>query len=218
MISTLILALCLQVPAPKVSVLGKAKPWWERIKPGDEFRLYAPPDTMIPLVRLWEYSEKTGVMRREANYLAFEDVVFGDHPDGVSLLWDEKRLWFARNRHWVRILRIHDTWPPGPNGTKLKTPVAEVLADLNGYPVKDADAGKPENMFAIPVAYLGTPDQPRHPDFDRLPLMMWASGKPGVVTTPYAEVERAWKERRRRSEEIKRRGEEEARRQAGRKK
>ena len=177
----LVLVLCVGlIGQAKPSALAPAKEWWKALKPGDAIRLHVPRDAGIPLVELW---------KGDADCLIFDDAIAREDFESVKALYAEHRLFWAWNRHWVKIVAIHDTWPPGPKGVKLKTPIAEVMTDLNGYPLKDPDTAGLGMRLALPIAYLGAPNQTVHPDRDRMPLLVRGMGsKRGTDCIPFGKA------------------------------
>jgi hypothetical protein len=217
MLAALLVSLVVQAP-PKASMLGKGRPWWETLKRGDVVQLHAIPGTAIPAVKPWRWSEEQGARVRDDVYLKlFAEAASRGRWEEIHRMADRDRVEPAFAPATVQVVAIRDD--PG-----LGCRVAEVVVlpkfDRNGIvldaprPREIPDPYPSRDTVAIPVAYLGAPGQPRHPGLDRLPVLVRRTrdisrvdctegGCSRLDAVPYAEAERDWREKQRRSEEIK---------------
>jgi hypothetical protein len=203
LLSLIVVAAIGQNPAPKPSVLGRDKPWWERIESGDVIKLHAFPGTGIPLVNL-VVDNKPNPLPVLTLDLMIEDKA---NLETLHFFLDEKWISYAPAGTWVQIISVHELWLGDKDGLKLAVPVTEVVISQDGKKVELPADGKPRSPYAIPVAYLGDPAKQRHPMLDKMPLMAkdldphpkrryhgetCAGDYDGIR---YAEAERTWKEK-----------------------
>lgn len=206
----------------KGSMLGVEKPWWDRLKPGDVVRVRAPAGYALPLVKMWEQSETTGLCRRSDVYRGvFLEAVAKSKWEEIHKLADRDYLRPLYGEWWFLILRTEIDPTTG-----LKA--ADVLyfkTDPGSFPPDVIRKIVPFGVYSLPVADLTIDHRMRHPDLGRLPLLVRRSAD--VATVPcdaercshmeavsYAEAERLIAARKRGSDEAIRKGNEEVRRRS----
>lgn len=225
------------VPAlkPKTSVLA-GKPWWERIKPGDIVKVYAFPGALVPIVKMHHRSDvEDRIVRTDLFQELFIDSAAHDRLSGLHTMIDRDQVRYVMTGEWIQVVAVH-------YDAQLKYAMVEILLrgrgvfDESGFvqttdtpPAKVTVIDEYPWTYSIPISYLGSADQQRHIALDRTPVLMRRPGSvmpdrcqeencQDIKAIPYAEAEKAYIERRRRTEEVKRRGIEEAKRQAERRK
>jgi hypothetical protein len=239
MISSLILAAVLQLPAPKMSMLGEDKTWWTKLKRGDTAVLHATPDTGIPLVKLRCYSISRAhpglVEESDLNYLSFESAIEDtgkadrtESLDFVHSMYDQETIAEVQDEAKVKIVAIHERWRDRPGGFKLSVPMAEVVLMKGSFQYYIEELNRIYWIYGVPVAYMRKPDQLDRRLLDKLPLLVPKSSpeprasclgkthycRGGDVIT-YAEAQQRWQERQRQLEQIRQAGIAEAARLSG---
>lgn len=218
MIAALILVVAMQ--APKASMLGKEKPWWEKIKPGDVVQVYAIPGTAVIMVPMWRQPDVgQKYVWDDIYWQMFVESTKGHRWTELHEMLDREKLrceFIADSNRDMTIIAIEDDKAFGG-------PVAEVISGRWSKNKPLPDLSWLIHSYRIPVACLGKPGEQRHPQLDGMPVMVRRFADLSDVAChnehcchmdaiPYAEAERAWKEKQARMERLKRRAEEESRR------
>lgn len=225
MLAALIVALCVQAP-PKSSVLGREKPWWEKLKPGDVVHLHSIPGTAEPMIRIWTgLGEEGGPRRTEVHGALFAAAIRDRDLEAIHQTLDRSEMEASFGVSVVQIVTVVDGL--GPKLAEV-VPLSYVGAggQIQKDPVPLPDLSEPYLRFRsylMPIASLAPEGVAQHPDRDRVPVLirkspdLWKGkcrqeGCRHIDVLSFAEAQRAWKEKEARKERLRRRAEEESRR------